>query len=96
VHGIDLLNSNCHDYGAQTKRPATERPATKRPWEKTSGGTKRPGEKTSGGTKHPGGQNLRRHNDRQEKTSVGTKRPRGKRKLPARKKVPFDQWEKIS
>ncbi len=45
-------------------------------------------------TECPEGQNIRRQNNQRDKTSVGTKRPQGKRKRPARKKVPFDQWEK--
>jgi hypothetical protein len=51
-------------------------------------------DKTSGGTKRPEGQNVRRQNGQQDKTSVG-QNVRGE-KRPARKKVPFDQWEKIS
>jgi hypothetical protein len=62
---------------------------TKRPGEKTSDRTKRPGDKTSVGTKRPVTERPA------DKTSVGTKRLRGKRKRPARKNVPFDQWEKL-
>ncbi len=91
---------------AQTKRPATKLPTTKLSATKHPRG-KRPEVQNVQGKKRPAGQNVWR-----DKTSRGTKHPvterpvgqnihgdkmsAGKRKRLARKKVPFDQWEKIS
>jgi hypothetical protein len=52
--------------------------------------------KTSGGAERPGEQNVRRDKMSGDRTTGGTKHPRGKRIRPGRKKVSFDQWEKIS